>query len=618
MSRFADYFLGDHQLLVLGTVAVVWLGLAALGGLVGGRRRLRELDPLLGWALVSAVFTAGGTLTGVPFRYLALVLAAAAVAGAVAALRRDRALVPAAALRTAVLALPLLALTSAMAASQWDEFSHWLPTARYLLLADGFPDAAAPKTGASYPAYPYAWPFLSYLVGRVAGTFVENAGAVLNVLLLLTFGLVSVRLILMGLEDARPTHKAGWGLCALGALSVTLLNPTFAQKVALTAYADVATAVTLGAAGVLGWLMLQAEAEGDGDTAMGRAVQAGLILSVLVVLKQATFVLFVILAGALVLAGLRDPAVRLGRLARLMVGICLPPLLVYGLWRYYVVTELPGKEFVIRPLDGWLIHLIPRILLMMAIVLAKKGVYLGLMVLATAFGILGLVRFRGAFDRLAIIVGASFLGYNAFLLWTYVAAFGEFDALRVASLWRYNMHLGMLAVAFGAYGGAVLWRRRLAARVPARRLAWLPMVAILAAPVALAHKLRFDLAPPSPHYRAVAAEVAQAVAPGSRVFVFDPAGNGEAGLITRYHLGGRAAMVGYLSAFQETNAANLNRLLAARAPTHVLVHSQAPGAGPLLGLDLPRGRSYLLAAGPGGTWTVVRSWDRAGANQGAR
>ena len=41
--------------------------------------------------------------------------------------------------RILILGLPLLFLVSAMKASQWDEFSQWLPNANYLFHFNGFP-----------------------------------------------------------------------------------------------------------------------------------------------------------------------------------------------------------------------------------------------------------------------------------------------------------------------------------------------------------------------------------------------------------------------------------------------------------------------------------------------
>jgi len=80
-----------------------------------------------------------------------------------------------------VLGAPMLLLVSAMMASQWDEFSHWLPSARYLYVTDGFPDGRDPVTGASFPAYPYGWPLATYFASRLSGRFVEIAGALTNV-----------------------------------------------------------------------------------------------------------------------------------------------------------------------------------------------------------------------------------------------------------------------------------------------------------------------------------------------------------------------------------------------------------------------------------------------------
>ena len=161
-----------------------------------------------------------------------------------------------------VLALPLLLLVAAKGVSEWDEFSHWLATVKFILQTDAFPDRQTPTTSATFPAYPYNWPMLSYLVGRLAGHFVENAGGVLNVLVLLCFGPVSVRMVCLGAGIERP-HRWTWGMTALALAAVTILNPIWVQKVILTAYADSSSAVAVGFAGVLGWTLLGGLGEGD-------------------------------------------------------------------------------------------------------------------------------------------------------------------------------------------------------------------------------------------------------------------------------------------------------------------------------------------------------------------
>jgi hypothetical protein len=594
---------GGDQVVSLFATVVVWFALSAIGALVAGRARMAELDSVIGWAVVGAFFTLVGVFTRVSFAVLAGIGAAAALVAVVLVLRRDRGLGNLDVWRLVLLFTPLFLIASAMVASQWDEFSHWLPSQRYLFEAERFPGRDNPETGATFPAYPYAWPLLGYLASRLVGRFVENAGGIFNVMLLVTFATLVARLI----RDTLGQRTLSWTTLALGGLAVTLFNPTFVPKVVLTAYADVPSAAMVGIAGVLAWRMLDAESAGERAEATRLSWQAGLVLLVLVSLKQATLVLFVLIVGAAVLVVLRDPAVRVAALGRLLPGMVLPPLVVYFVWRYHVAIELSGREFAIMPFAQWLIGLIPEIVGRMIVVLSKKGVYFALMLAAVGFGVRGLWRFRGSFDRLAIIVGAVFLGYNAFLLFSYVAAFGEFDARRAASLWRYNMHLGLLGVAFGAVGATLLWRRFLADRVRWERAAWLPMIVLVALPFGFASKLRFDREPPKPHFRTVAIRVAVLVPPTAGVVVLDPGGSGESGVITKYHLGRQRQFFGYLSAFHKIDESVIRSFVSRPNVSHVVVHSVTPAVVAGLGLPLANGASYLIAR-EGGGWRITATW----------
>ena len=246
----------------------------------------------------------------------------------------------------------------------------------------------------------------------------------------------------------------------------------------------------------------------------------------------------------------------------------------------------------------------------MLVVAGKKGVYFGTMALAVGFAVKGLVRFRGTFDRLAIIVGGAFLGYNAFLFFIFVAQFGEYDALRVASYWRYNMHLGLMSVAFGAYGLAVLWKRTLGGHPIPRAVVWLPVIVVLVAPLAFAKKARFDLEGLKPHYQRVGAKLADAVPKGSKILILDLRGTGESGVITKYRLGPRRdELRGYLAAFHDGSAKAVRQ--AVQSPdglTHILVHSQTAAVREVLDIDLPAGASHLLENANDDGWRIVRSW----------
>ena len=379
----------------------------------------------------------------------------------------------------------------------------------------------------------------------------------------------------------------------------------------LTSYADTSTAVCVGVGGVLGWRMLDALARGKPGEANRLALQIGLVMLVLVNLKQATVFLFILVVGAVLLAGLRDPAIRVRNLAKTVPALILPAIVIYGVWRYYVTTALTGVELAVRPFDQWYIDLIGQILWKMLVVFSKKGAYLALMVAAVGFAVRAMIRFRTPFDRLAVIVGTVFIGYNAFLLFAYVSTFGQADSLRVASLWRYNMHLGPLGVVFAAYGLGLLWKDRVPGRFKEKRLAWLPVALILIAPLVFTHKLRFDRHPPVPHFRAVGGDVAKTIKPGDKLFVVDPHGSGASGVITRFELAAMmAAFKGYIGAFHPHSLANFRRVFHESEFSHVLVHSWTPEVLQVLGMELKDHASTLLKSDDEGDWTVQRTWNK--------
>ena len=244
----------------------------------------------------------------------------------------------------------------------------------------------------------------------------------------------------------------------------------------------------------------------------------------------------------------------------------------------------------------------------MLVVLSKKGYYLALVVIAVGFGIRGFIRSATPFDRFAAIVAMVVLGYNAFLFLTYIAVFEKGDALRVASFWRYNMHLGPMIVAFSAYGAALLWHRRLSDKWEWRRVKWLPLVVLLVAPFIFAKKIRFDLAPMIIHFRMVGAALPELLKPDDRYFVSDPTGSGESGVIMRYELDQAANFVGIISAFNPKKLEAFQAALERPDLNTILVFSMISEFSEALGLKLDPDQSYLLRREARGPWRVVESW----------
>ena len=605
-----NFINGSEQFIALASVIIMWLGLTALGAYASGSKRHEALAPFFGWAIVSFIFTLGGVFTTASFTTIGLITVALAIVSGFLAYRRDGYLLPAGTHKIFILALPLLVLVSGMAGSQWDEFSNWLTTPKLLTEIHEFPTKENAHRGGNLIANPFGWHYINYMASSIGGQFLESAGALTNVMILLTFSIASIRLIRTGMGQEKYNTEPSWKLCAVGVLSTTLLNTTFAQKVVLTSYVDVSTAAITGLSAIIGWQMLGNLRDGRHEEGTQLALQIGLLLALLVNLKQSTLAMAAIVVVALALTGLRDPKIKVYDLFLILPKMVIPAIIIYSTWRYYVSQELAGDEMQILPYSNWVIEYIPQILKMMLIILSKKGAYLLLMLAIVCLGLRGLIHYKTPFDRFAIIAATIFLGHNAFLLFSYVTVFGKIDALRASSYWRYNMQLGLVGVAFSAYGAGFLWqkyKRRL--KLP-NSLSWLPVALIILAPFIFANKLRFDRFQPVSHYRTVAKDIKDLLAKGSSLSVIDPQGSGEAGVIARYELGGDDIYKGHLSVFHDLKKEAFRATIIDQKYTHLLVHSQRSEWQEVLNVKMDNNHSYLLEAKHNGGWTIIKNWKK--------
>ncbi len=604
-------------------IAVVVAGLAAIGAVLGGRKRVPEVDVIAGWAAASIAFAVVGGSLRAGLTPIAIAIAIAAAAAAALRLLRRESPVNGDLLRIFALTAPALWLAGCMAISQWDEFTQWIPNARYIYEHDSFPGQGRPPTPSVFPAYPHGLAYIIYLSSRLAGHLVENASTVFSIVLLACFAVTVGRVVRstaakrdgsarlpMGIASV-PRRDIGWIHCAIGGLAVTALNPTFVPKIVFTGYADAPTMSLVGMLCVLLWMAANALAGEETELGIGPLSFAiGVTGMALVSVKQVNLVLFLLLVIGAGIVAVRDPRIRLAAFLRLLPAIVLPALTMYALWRLHLAVNGIAGEFSFRPYAEWLVEDIDVIFARMLLIASKKGGYFLTMLVACGFAVRALLRMESPFDRLSVIVATVFAGYTAFLLFAYVAAFGTGEAQRAASYWRYNTHLGGVCVAFGAYGLALCWRAWAAHRVR-RNLGWIAIVAVVAVPVAGAGTIRFDARPQKIYARAVAETVADLMPAGTRVVIFDLTGDGSIGVIARYAMNRRLTVVGELTAaFAATPEKAAKYLLDSRAES-VWVHVRTDVAAKTFGVPLPPHASSLLRL-QGGAWTLVRSWPYPG------
>ena len=90
-----------------------------------------------------------------------------------------------------------------------------------------------------------------YLASRLAGEFVENSEPFIKPARTINFGLVLLEVVRIGLGKPDKEKLKNWMMVALAGLLVTLFNPTFVQKLVLTAYSETSTSVTIAHCHVL-------------------------------------------------------------------------------------------------------------------------------------------------------------------------------------------------------------------------------------------------------------------------------------------------------------------------------------------------------------------------------
>lgn len=608
MAEYISYFIEDpRQLWALGSVAVVWLGMTAIGHLFVRDDEETPVAPLLGWAVVVVAYTVLGTLTTVSFTSIAIGLAGLAVVSGVMALRRDALLLDPIWLRMVVLASPLLILVSAMQGSQWDEFSHWLTGQAYLLRIDAFPGEGRPASAASYAGYPYGWQILGYLPSRLAGFHIESAAPLLNILLLLTLGRVAVGWALRQRGLTVNDMSVGpWVLAGLAGLSVTLVNPTFVQKVILTSYADSATSTSLAIGFVFGILALKRFEESDNAGGWRAAVIGALCLGILVTLKQSTLELFLLALIGIFAFGVTGGFNRIPRTIGTVGLISIPGFALYLLWRVYVANNLAGEEFSFLPFDEWNVDLIPTILMTIGHVLLKKSAYLLAVLIAVVWAFRVFLE-RTDTNRFMLSASLVFLGHIAFLFLCYVAVFSGHEARTAASFWRYNQQLGGIAVlVFVVTSGYLLLKY--GDRLRSHKVRYVPIILLIVAPFLAAHKLRFDADPTYHHYRAVGSAMLNHVEKDQMVYLLDPRGSGESALISQFETSALNVSYPYLSVYHDHSAAGIANFWKAAHGHLVLIHSVTPELNEALGQSFDENTSYLVRATADGMPEIIASW----------
>ncbi len=430
---------------LLIAVAMIGFGLAlerAADGPAAGDRLQPAYALVTGWAAVSLI----AALCALAGLSLTVPMAMAGVAGLVLFARLAGAAAPA--LRDLALAwlllVPLVVFASLIPPTAYDEFSHWIPNARYLITRDAFATAAAPNIDSAIPGYPPASPLIGYLAGRMVTGAEEYAPKIFTILLAGAFALaLAEQLAVRGL---RALALAG------GVLLATLFDPFFDPRIALTSYTDTPTALVLALAVFAAWK------SGEEGGARWAVRMAGAVL-VLVLMRESNGAL----VGAIGLALLLLRARR-----RDLLALALPALAGVLVWRGYLALQAIGTPLAPRPLAEWDWNAPLTVARVLVTERLANRPLLGLAGGAVLLALLVLFYFARAHitppvRRLVLIAGVLTLVWTLFLAWNYAAVFAPGGASIALSAWRYWGQVGPTLILAGVALLACLGREPLCA-----------------------------------------------------------------------------------------------------------------------------------------------------------
>lgn len=550
---------------------------------------LPEADLLVGWSASLTLFIIAGTVTDIPFTWLADIMGAGALAAGVYLRRTNTPVLAPGMAKMLVLLLPILLVTLSQGPSENDDLAQWLPNLRYLILVDHFPAPGRPISDSVFPSYPYATALVGYLTGKITGSIPVTAVDRFNLLVLASLALLVRRLFTKDNNPAAP----GWRACALALTAATLLSPTFVPRLVLSNYVDCATAVAFAFSTVM---MVRLT---DADTPPSRAaiLQTMFVAIALLMAKQANLVLLAAAVGSIVILRLRRPAL-LVRLIPVLAGTAI----AYLAWRHQVAM-LGGGEMPIARFSEWQWDILPITLSNMLHVAVNKGGYFGLALILSAVAI---VQRKSA--PLAVTFALTFWGFTLFLTWVYLAVYIGYEGRSAASFWRYHTQLGGLELAALAVLTGTLWQQH-KNRFPGQSAPVAGIVALIviaAGPVLAAQHLRFDVNPSKDHVQDAVQAMAPLLPDDARLMVADPKGSGFFTAFVRWNLGFHAPVKGDISIFMK-NADILASLNAAKI-SHVYVISSTPELQTALGQDIPTKGTSLFARTADNTWTQIAFW----------
>ena len=433
--------------------------------------------------------------------------------------------------RLLILSLPLLWIMADIDVSQMDVYNLMLPNMAYLFDHNHFPTQDGPPAFSDLPVAPYNTEIVPYLGTLAGGGFSANSLSLFTLLLHLPAALLFARVI------SGPGKQMGWFALSFGFALATLLNPGFVPRISFSGMGEAPLAITLLFSG---WLIVGVmEDLAAGIRWPSRLVPLALTLAAMINVKQQAIGVFVALVAGVFMVSACDRRIGWRRGGMAFGAALLPAVLLFLLWRGYVLTAYPLGELKPNPLSAWVWNLIPKILLRMGQVLLEKGYFTASLIALFFFWVRPKDWMSTTTKSLCALTGWTAITFNIYLLMTFIGHFnGEHSYFRYNTELTLLIDLALLCTARDKMATCSIdWSRW-------KKAATIVLIALMTVtPLVFSQLLRFDRDMPQPRLRFFVDKIAQNLNGAERIAIMLPQDNNTAdiavgGLLrfgARYH-----------------------------------------------------------------------------------
>ena len=583
--------LAGTEVQIFGLGFIIFWALNLAGRAIFGVAAPRAVLALLGLTVIYALFVIGSFLSpGLSIQLPLILLGLLTIFGAWRS--RDIFLQDSLYMIAALMLVsPLILLALVVNEPLWDDYTHWLVSAKFLVREGHLPTADNVVLNHSHPSYPYARALLHAWVNGVAGGFSINVQGLFNIFFASTLLLWMPHWLGIMHNQNLKFQTALAGMASFSWV-IILWAALLSNTLIISSYADPVYAILM----VHLFFILSTDEYQKGSFSEAKARLDPVLICLFaspLIMKQSGLYFSIIVFAMFWLYGvgiriITDRTLKVGELAR-KTGVqslyLLPMFGLHLIWSLYVSSQNISKTFSLREQEFWNFDVLHLIIKGIGFQMAARP-YAGLAaIIIIILLMIWFMKGRNTPDRSFVLLPLSlgfFLLTALFQILAYSVAFTEFEAIRGASFNRYV-----------APGGLVMWSALLIYGIrklplqPIRRQRAIGTCVVLSfflVVIGSAEKIV-----PSQRTDPALADIAETIKKtypqGKKLMILDLLGNGIEATIIRFYLDSHME-AGYVNSYRTDKKITPEMLKEwIKGFDHYYVHSVPDYVLPMLGVS---------------------------------